>query len=166
MTGPSTLRAIASTASKSPGEVIGNPASITSTPSRASCAAISTFSLPVKRDPGRLLAVAKRGIEDLDPVRLRYSRGFVPAHVGDSFSAASRLNDGGARLRFQLRLTPDDLCSRLTRCRRFTPRQGGGKGTRLWSRWLIGRRSVASPTQPSAESLLNRSRARSSFACE
>src|SRR5436305_9581507 len=33
-----------STASKSPGEVIGKPASITSTPRRASCWAISTFS--------------------------------------------------------------------------------------------------------------------------
>ncbi len=35
--GPSTVREIASTASKSPGEVIGKPASITSTPRRASC---------------------------------------------------------------------------------------------------------------------------------
>ena len=52
MTGPSTLRAIASTASKSPGEVIGNPASITSTPSRASCAAISTFSCLLSEIPG------------------------------------------------------------------------------------------------------------------
>ena len=36
MTGPWTWRAIASTASKSPGDVIGKPASITSTPRRAS----------------------------------------------------------------------------------------------------------------------------------
>ena len=36
ITGPSTSRAIACTDSKSPGEVIGKPASITSTPSRAS----------------------------------------------------------------------------------------------------------------------------------
>ena len=34
--GPCTSRAIACTASKSPGEAIGKPASITSTPSRAS----------------------------------------------------------------------------------------------------------------------------------
>ena len=52
MTGPSTSRAIASTASKSPGEVIGNPASITSTPSRASCWAISTFSPVFSEMPG------------------------------------------------------------------------------------------------------------------
>ena len=36
ITGPSTSRAIACTDSKSPGEVIGKPASITSTPNRAS----------------------------------------------------------------------------------------------------------------------------------
>src|SRR5918997_67675 len=36
MTGPSTSRAIARTASKSPGDAIGNPASMTSAPSRAS----------------------------------------------------------------------------------------------------------------------------------
>ena len=52
ITGPSTLRAIASTASKSPGEVIGKPASITSTPSRASCWAISTFSPVFSEMPG------------------------------------------------------------------------------------------------------------------
>ena len=52
ITGPSTLRAIASTASKSPGEVIGKPASITSTPRRASCWAISTFSWVLSEIPG------------------------------------------------------------------------------------------------------------------
>ncbi len=36
MTGPCTSRAIATTDSKSPGEVIGKPASMTSTPRRAS----------------------------------------------------------------------------------------------------------------------------------
>ena len=36
MIGPLTSRAMAWTASKSPGEAIGNPASMTSTPSRAS----------------------------------------------------------------------------------------------------------------------------------
>ena len=51
-TGPETVRAIASTASKSPGEVIGKPASITSTPSRASCVAISTFSCVLSEIPG------------------------------------------------------------------------------------------------------------------
>ncbi len=52
ITGPSTLRAIASTASKSPGEVIGKPPSITSTPRRASCVAISTFSCVFSEIPG------------------------------------------------------------------------------------------------------------------
>ena len=52
ITGPSTWREIASTASKSPGEVIGKPASITSTPSRASCCAISTFSAVLSEMPG------------------------------------------------------------------------------------------------------------------
>ena len=52
ITGPSTLRAIASTASASPGEVIGKPASITSTPSRASWCAISTFSWVCSEMPG------------------------------------------------------------------------------------------------------------------
>ena len=64
ITGPSTVRAIPSTASKSPGEAIGKPASITSTPSRASCWAISSFSCGVQRDARRLLAVAQRRVED------------------------------------------------------------------------------------------------------
>ena len=52
ITGPSTSREISCTASKSPGEVIGKPASITSTPSRASCWAISTFSAVFSEMPG------------------------------------------------------------------------------------------------------------------
>ena len=52
ITGPSTRREISWTASKSPGEVIGKPASITSTPSRASCWAISTFSAVFSEMPG------------------------------------------------------------------------------------------------------------------
>ena len=52
MTGPSTWRAIACTASKSPGEAIGKPASITSTPRRASCCAISSFSPVFSEMPG------------------------------------------------------------------------------------------------------------------
>src|SRR3954453_6185408 len=49
---PSTWRAIACTASKSPGLVIGKPASITSTPSLASCCAISSFSGVFSEMPG------------------------------------------------------------------------------------------------------------------
>src|ERR1700730_4049257 len=52
ITGPSTWRAIPWTASKSPGEAIGKPASITSTPSRASCWAISSFSDAFSEIPG------------------------------------------------------------------------------------------------------------------
>ena len=52
MIGPSNLRAIAWTASKSPGEAIGKPASMMSTPSRASCWAISSFSAVLSEIPG------------------------------------------------------------------------------------------------------------------
>src|SRR5438874_8593237 len=52
ITGPSTSREIACTDSKSPGEVIGNPASITSTPRRASWWAISSFSCLLSDIPG------------------------------------------------------------------------------------------------------------------
>ena len=46
----------------------GSPASMTSTPSRASCCAISTFCGGVSAEAGRLLAVAQRGVEELDVV--------------------------------------------------------------------------------------------------
>src|SRR5580692_6621766 len=50
--GLKSARAIACTDSKSPGEVIGKPASITSTPRRASWWAISSFSCLFKEIPG------------------------------------------------------------------------------------------------------------------
>ena len=52
ITGPRTLAAISATASNSPSDEIGNPASMMSTSSRASCSAISTFSLRVSEMPG------------------------------------------------------------------------------------------------------------------
>ncbi len=52
ITGPWTSRAIACTDSKSPGEVIGKPASMMSTPSRASWWAISSFSCLFSEMPG------------------------------------------------------------------------------------------------------------------
>src|SRR3954454_4176967 len=52
MIGPSTWRAMAWTASKSPGLVIGKPASMTSTPRRASWWAISSFSWVLSEIPG------------------------------------------------------------------------------------------------------------------
>ena len=52
MTGPRTTFAIASTASKSPWLAIGKPASMMSTPRRASCSAISSFSPTSSEMPG------------------------------------------------------------------------------------------------------------------
>src|SRR3954464_2316666 len=51
-TGPWTSRAMAWTASKSPGEAIGKPASMMSTPRRASWWAISSFSVVLSEMPG------------------------------------------------------------------------------------------------------------------
>ena len=51
-------------ASKSPGEAIGKPASMMSTPSRASCCADLDLLARVQRAARRLLAVAERGVED------------------------------------------------------------------------------------------------------
>jgi len=52
MTGPWTLAAMAETASKSPSLETGKPASMTSTPRRASCSAISSFSPASREMPG------------------------------------------------------------------------------------------------------------------
>ena len=52
MTGPFTVRAMACTASKSPSLDTGNPASMMSTPRRASCSAISSFSATSREMPG------------------------------------------------------------------------------------------------------------------
>src|SRR3954467_12053188 len=52
ITGPCTSRAIAWTASKSPGEAIGKPASMMSTPRRESWCAISSFSFLFSEMPG------------------------------------------------------------------------------------------------------------------
>ena len=51
MIGLRTSEAIVLTASKSPGELAANPASITSTPSFSNCLAISSFSAVVKPMP-------------------------------------------------------------------------------------------------------------------
>ena len=52
MIGPLTFLAMAFTASKSEGLETGNPASMASTSRRASCSAISTFSLWLRLMPG------------------------------------------------------------------------------------------------------------------
>ena len=56
------------TASKSPLEAIGKPASMTSTPISSSRSATSSFSSQRHGGAGRLLAVAQRGVEDDDAV--------------------------------------------------------------------------------------------------
>ena len=72
--------AISRTASKSPGEAIGKPASIMSTPRSTSAWAISSFSCRFMLAPGRLLAVAQRRVENLD-----LSQGIrVGCHVGST----------------------------------------------------------------------------------
>ncbi len=58
--------AIRWTASKSPGEAAGKPASMTSTLSRTSWRATSSFSAVVSAGAGRLLAVAQGRVEDAD----------------------------------------------------------------------------------------------------
>ena len=60
---------MACTASKSPGEAMGKPASITSTP--RSLKGVGDLELfgEVHAGAGRLLAVAQRGVENQDSVR-------------------------------------------------------------------------------------------------
>ena len=117
ITGPSTLRAIASTASKSPGEVIGKPASITSTPSRASCWAISTFSWVLSEIPG-----------DCSPSR---------SVVSKMWTLFGRL--AGAHVALLLSTWSNDLVSRGCRAaQRYSPRRGRRRrSARLSSRWVI-----------------------------
>ena len=78
ITGPSTLRAIASTASKSPGEVIGKPGLDHVDAEPGELLRDLDLLLRVQRDAGRLLAVAQRRVEDLDAVLLWYFGG--PVH--------------------------------------------------------------------------------------
>ncbi len=83
ITGPRTCSAISLTLSKSPGEAIGNPASITSTPSSASASAMRSFSCRFMEKPGRLLAVAQRGVEHDDAVVVQGAEaGMVDGHEG------------------------------------------------------------------------------------
>jgi len=116
ITGPSTTREIFSTASKSPGEVIGKPASITSTPRRASCWAISTFSAVFREMPGDCSpsrsVVSKmwtRFASDLlstwgpiGPLLLSVNR---MAFVSRGYRAAQRYSPRGGRRRSSARLS-------------------------------------------------------------
>ena len=102
ITGPSTVRAMPSTASKSPGEAIGKPASITSTPSRASCCAISSFSdafseIPGDCSPSRSV-VSKISTRSLSMMSFRSSCGFFSAGFAAQ-AAATRYSPRGGRRR-------------------------------------------------------------------
>src|ERR1044072_1309397 len=121
--GPSTLREIASTASKSPGEGIGKPASITSTPRRASCCAISTFSAVFSEIPG-----------DCSPSRS------VVSKMWTRFASDSVLMVLPPSPAF-----PNDLVSRGCRAaQRYSPRGGRGRrSARLSHRCVIRRWSLA-----------------------
>ncbi len=129
ITGPCTSRAIACTDSKSPGEVIGKPASITSTPRRESWCAISTFSCAVERDARGLLAVAKRRVEDPYPVLLA---AFV-AHVVALF--------------FVLPAFP--LSLRLAAATRYSPRGGRRRRRRRSGTATTSRKILARSQSPS-----------------
>ncbi len=77
--------AIARTASKSPSDACGKPASSTSTPSSASACAMRSFCAPAHREARRLLAVAQRRVEDADTLArgLCYSYGRIRIVVHD-----------------------------------------------------------------------------------
>src|SRR3954453_13112326 len=104
MIGPSTSRAMAWTASKSPGEAIGKPASMTSTRSRASWWAISSFSDGFSEMPG-----------DCSPSRSVVSK--ITTRLLGSCVMSSPL---------RARLLRSPLGSRLQRPPRAIPPEGGG----------------------------------------
>ena len=70
MIGPSTVRAIVWTASKSPGEVIGKPGLDHVDAQARELLGDLELLLRVQRDPGRLLAVTQRRVEDQYSVRI------------------------------------------------------------------------------------------------
>ncbi len=119
ITGPSTRRAISCTASKSPGEVIGNPASITSTPRRASCWAISTFSCVLSEMPGD----CSPSLRVVSKMWTRFASSLLAECIGASPSL----------------LLSNDLVSRGSRAaQRYSPRRGRRRrSARLSSRWSI-----------------------------
>ena len=88
------------TASASPGDAAGKPASMTSTRSRASCFATLTFSSTVSAAPGRLLPVAQRGVEDPDDARHQatpspgVASAFAPVAVGPAVGRLLRIDEG------------------------------------------------------------------------
>ncbi len=87
ITGPRTLDAISATASNSPSDETGNPASRMSTFSRASCSAISTFSARVSAMPGAC-SPSRRVVSKSSPyvVAVAY---VAFLHVGATFVSLS-----------------------------------------------------------------------------
>ena len=67
---PVTSAAMARTASKSPIEAMGNPASMTSTPKRGERSRDLKLLGHVHARAWRLFAVAQGGVKDPDPIRL------------------------------------------------------------------------------------------------
>ena len=94
---PGTSCATARVASKSPGEEIGNPASSTSTWSRASCCAISTFSRVLRWMPGDCSPSRSVVSKISDPLVgvVRWGRA-VGGHGETSSERASRTSVPGA----------------------------------------------------------------------
>ena len=86
MIGPRTSPAIRRTASASASDAMGKPASITSTPSRASCRAMRSFSSMRIEKPGACspsLSVVSNTITRLASVMRRSRRKAAPALAGE-----------------------------------------------------------------------------------
>ena len=139
ITGPSTAFAIAVTASKSPGEVIGKPGLDDVDAQARELVRDLQLLLHVQRDAGRLLAVAQRRVEDVHAIRvLAVGRG------GPSVGVIDFPPSPGLRL-FLLR------CAGLGPRLAYSPRRGrrrrraGGdaapssRGTRAGGRSVGGR---------------------------
>ena len=143
ITGPCTWRAIASTASKSPGEVIGKPASITSTPSRPSWVAISTFSWVLSEMPG-----------DCSPSRRvvsKISTRLASSTAGRSWLSPAYCSQRSSLISFSL-LSGVQIVSRGYRAaQRYSPRGGRRRRrARLWAGRITGRESSADAEIPHA----------------
>src|SRR4051812_48846879 len=135
MTGPSTWRAIACTASKSPGLVIGKPASMTSTPSLASCWAISSFSAVLSEMPG-----------DCSPSRNVVSK-ICTRSIGFLFSRS--------------RVCPSSVVLAAWRPPRITPPGGGGgEEGRGREATASGRERTSAAPAPEGRDTMHRMRVR------
>ena len=87
---PRTVRAISRTASKSPGEAMGKPASITSTPKSTQRLGDLQLLGEVHAAAGRLLAVAERGVENDDASGIRCGHGSLATQEAIEVKMSSR----------------------------------------------------------------------------